>query len=96
MYETNPASGGPPFRSRLEGSEHVPGVEADERVLKSLVDGPTAGVTYVCEAAVGASLNSAVWRVRRITESGSTVLTEWAGTGDFDQIASNRTTLSYR
>ncbi len=60
-------------------------------------DVTTASTTYIGEAAVGSATSSAVWRVKKIDESGSpiTVAITWAGTGKFDQIYDNRTSLTY-
>lgn len=64
-----------------------------DRVVKQLIDAPSATVTYVCEAnTVGAPPSAAAWRIKRITVSGTTTTIQWGGTGAFDQIADNRAT----
>lgn len=64
-----------------------------DRVVKQLIDAPSATVTYVCEAnTVGAATSAAAWRIKRITVSGTTTTIQWGGTGAFDQIADNRAT----
>ena len=64
-----------------------------DRVVKQLIDAPSGTVTYVCEAnTVGAATSAAVWRIKRITVSGTTTMIQWGGTGAFDQIADNRAT----
>lgn len=71
-------------------------VKAAEEVYTTVIDNTsTANVTYMCEAPVGSLTSAAVWRCQKI-DSGSTPNTiKWAGTGDFDQIADNRTSLTY-
>lgn len=64
-----------------------------DRVVKQLIDAPSASVTYVCEAnTVGAATSAAAWRIKRITVAGSVTTIQWGGTGAFDQIADNRAT----
>lgn len=64
-----------------------------DRVVKRLIDAPSATVTYVCEAnTVGAATSAAAWRIKRITVSGNAITIQWGGTGAFDQIADNRAT----
>lgn len=63
--------------------------------LKTLVDVASATVTYTCEAPLGTATSSPAWRVSRATISGNVTLTEWAGGGAWDQIADNRTSLTY-
>lgn len=53
-----------------------------------------ATYTYIGEAEVGASVASAVWRIKRMTNSDYTLL--WAdGDAAFDNIWNNRASLSY-
>lgn len=64
-----------------------------DRVVKQLIDAPSAAVTYVCEAnTVGTATSAAAWRIKRITVSGTITTIQWGGTGAFDQIADNRAT----
>lgn len=64
-----------------------------DRVVKQLIDAPSATVTYVCEAAaVSTATSAAAWRIKRITVSGTVTTIQWGGTGAFDQIADNRAT----
>jgi hypothetical protein len=67
-------------------------------LLKIRVDDAGSGITYVGEAQPGASLAAAVWRIKRITDSGSPTDTDvdWAdGDINFDNIWNNRASLSY-
>jgi len=58
--------------------------------------GGTPDITYVGEADPGSATSSAIWRVKRVTDDGSELLTiEWAGGGNFDQIWDDRASLTY-
>jgi len=59
-----------------------------------LDDTSTAHVTYVGKAAIGSATSSNVWQVQKIDETTGMVI-QWAGTGVFDQIWDNRTSLIY-
>jgi len=60
-----------------------------------LDDTTTANITYVGEAAVGASTAASTWRIKRINETSGIVL-QWAdGNGNFDNVWSNRASLTY-
>jgi hypothetical protein len=60
-------------------------------------DVSTASVTYVGKATIGSAISSAVWQIAKIDESGSpiTFTKKYAGSGNFTQIWSNRTSLTY-
>lgn len=71
-------------------------METRSLAMKTLVDEASATVTYVGEAAVGSSLSTALWRIKRLTQSGTVLLIEWAdGNSNFDNIWDNRASLSY-
>lgn len=71
-------------------------VETRSQPMKTLVDEASSTVTYVGEAATGTSLSSALWRIKRLTQSGNVLLIEWAdGDGLFNNIWDNRAGLSY-
>lgn len=64
--------------------------------MKTAVDEASSTVTYVGEAATGTSLASALWRIKRLTQTGTVLLIEWAnGNGNFTNIWNNRAALSY-
>jgi len=54
-------------------------------------------VTYVGDAVIGTNTGSANWKIKRITESGTTYIeTLWAdGNEAFDNVWDNRASLSY-
>jgi len=53
-------------------------------------------VTYIGEATTGTTTSSSNWRIKRLTQSGSVLIIEWAdGNGNFDNIWDNRTSLTY-
>lgn len=51
-------------------------------------------VTYLGEAAVGSATSAAVWRIKKIVETGDDVSITYAG-GKFDQVWDNRASLTY-
>lgn len=53
-------------------------------------------VTYLGEAVPGTATSAAGWRIKKIDETSAPDLTiKYAGTGAFDQVWNNRTSLSY-
>lgn len=61
-------------------------------------DVTTTSVTYVGKAAIGSSVNSAVWQIKRVDESGTPITTviTWAdGNSSYDNVWSNRSSLTY-
>lgn len=71
-------------------------IETRSIPMKTALDEASATVTYVGEAATGTATGSASWRIKRLTQSGTVLLIEWAdGNGNFDNIWNNRALLSY-
>ena len=63
-----------------------------------LDDVSTSNVTYVGKARIGSAAGSAVWQIMKIDESGTPitlVITYADGNANFDNIWSNRTSLTY-
>ncbi len=62
-----------------------------------IFDGENSTYNYVGEAPVGSSESSAVWRIYRLTNSGTaSIKKEWAdGNSNFDNVWTNRASLSY-
>ena len=60
------------------------------------LDEASATVTYVGEAAAGSSTAAAVWRIKRITLTGSDLSIKWAdGDTNFNNVWDDRAILSY-
>lgn len=71
-------------------------IETRSKPMKTLVDEADASTTYVGEAATGTALGAASWRIKRLTQSGTVLLTEWAdGDGLFNNVWNNRASLTY-
>ena len=70
-------------------------LETSKKARSLLVDEASPTVTYVCEAAASSLTSAAVWRIKRITTSGSVVTVQWAAAGAYTQIANNRAALTY-
>jgi len=64
-----------------------PRYEGDVGAALTLVKYSGSGYTYICEALVGTARSTAAWRVMRITDATNDIV--YAGTGAFDQVATN-------
>ena len=59
-------------------------------------DDAGSGVSYVGMAAVGTLTSAALWRVKKMAETGADIAITWAdGDSSFDNIWDNRASLSY-
>jgi hypothetical protein len=68
----------------------------EEEMLDTEVDQSVPGVVYVGQAQPGTMSSSPLWRIKRITESGSSTSVDWAsGSSDFIHIWNNRLSLTY-
>lgn len=71
-------------------------VETRSQPMKTAIDEASSTVTYIGEATTGTTTSSSNWRIKRLTQSGSVLIIEWAdGNGNFDNIWDNRTSLTY-
>ena len=71
-------------------------IETRAQAMKTAIDEASSTITYVGEAACGTPVSAAAWRIKRITQSGSVMLIEWAnGSSNFNQIWNNRAALTY-
>jgi len=71
-------------------------METRNMAMSVAVDEASATVTYVGEAATGSSLASAVWRIKRLTQTGAVLLIEFAdGNGNYDNVWNSRASLAY-
>lgn len=72
-------------------------IEIRNKAMSLLVDKTTtASITYIGEAAPGTSESSANWRIFILDNSTSITKKKWAdGNGNFDNIWSNRASLTY-
>jgi hypothetical protein len=60
------------------------------------IDEASSTVTYFGKAVIGTADAGTVWQIKRLTETGTVVLTEWAdGDALFNNQWSNRASLSY-
>ena len=89
---------GTPTIIEIAGEQGPPGIAiAEDEVQYDVeVENASSTVTYVGQAAPGTATNAAAWRIKRITDTGSTVTVDWANGSDaFDQIWDDRATLTY-
>lgn len=71
-------------------------VSTRQLAMKTVMDEYSSTVTYIGDADTGSSVASAVWRIKRLTQSGTILYVEWAdGDGQFNNVWNDRTTLSY-
>jgi hypothetical protein len=71
-------------------------IDIAEQVLSTRIDEASSTVTYVGKAQPGTSAASAAWQIKKITESGTETIIEFAnGTDLFDNVWNNRGSLSY-
>jgi hypothetical protein len=74
----------------------VSSVSSTDTTYSIRVDDASSTVTYVGEAQTGSSELSAVWRIKKLTTTGTVLSIEWAdGNQQFDNVWTNRATLSY-
>jgi len=66
-------------------------------LLALQLDEAASSLTYIGEASPGSATSSAVWRIKRIDESGNPeIIIKWAdGNTNFDNVWDNRAALSY-
>ena len=64
--------------------------------LKTLIDAFSDTVTYIGKSAPNSSTSSAVWLIKKITESGTVTTIAYAdGDANFNNVWDNRTSLTY-
>ena len=100
IIEARPGSAG--FNPGSVGVSNVAGVAVNPATEETLAKKfaakiTTSGttITYVAQAAIGSSQASAVWRAKKITVSGNDTTITWAGGGNFNQVATDLTVLTY-
>lgn len=87
-----PSAGGNEYEDQVgtNGAGHVV-----DGALAEIID-QTSSATYYyhCEAIPGTATSAAAWRISRLTVASGVV--QWAdGNGKFDNVADNRTSLTY-
>lgn len=82
----------------VENIESNPaGTEAYRKVTDLLAVKVTVSgsVTYVGEAVIGSAQSAAVWRCKKIDETTGTIITWADSNSNFDNVATDLTTLTY-
>ena len=59
------------------------------------ITSPDANTTYIAIAPIGSLQSAAVWQAKKIVVTGNDTVVTWAGSGAFNQIATDLTTLTY-
>ena len=74
----------------------VSGVHSTDTLYSVKVDEVSATLLYVGEAAQGADPSAPVWRVRKLSTTGTVLSVQWAdGNQHFDNVWSSRAALNY-
>lgn len=60
-------------------------------------DVSTTNKTYIGKAPISTATSASAWQIQRLDQTGTpvTLVVKWAGTGIFDQVWDNRTSLTY-
>lgn len=69
-------------------------VETRSQAMATRLDEVSNTLNYVGEAAVGSADSAAVWRIKRITTTGTVLKIEYASSS-YNQIWNNRAALTY-
>lgn len=86
-WEEHGATGDVSTGRRLKYVQEVP--------LDTLIDEVDANTTYVGQASYGTATSSPLWRIKKITISGSITTIRFADNGRFTQVWDDRASLSY-
>lgn len=78
--------------NEITGSYERQGIT--EKPLAVLLDNTSDPILYIGKAQVGSDEADAVWQIAKLDTSSGLVKT-WAGTAGFDQVWSNRASLTY-
>jgi hypothetical protein len=68
---------------------------SSKEMHKKAIDEVSADLTYVGVARIGASDIAPVWKVKRISKSGTVTTIEWANRGEYTSVWADRATLTY-
>lgn len=64
--------------------------------LANQLDQVGTSTTYIGEAEPGTNLASALWRIKKVVETGPDIVITWAdGDSDFDNVWDDRLSLTY-
>lgn len=78
------------------GEKHLMDVATTSSPLATRVDEATSTVTYVGKAEIGTSAASALWQIQKIELVSTETIITWAdGNNSFDNVWSDRASLSY-
>jgi len=70
-------------------------VSPSKEARKKSIDEVSADLTYVGVARIGAQDVAPVWKVKRISKSGTVTTIEWANRGEYVSVWADRATLTY-
>lgn len=77
-------------------ASNQPAVPVEAPAQATRIDEVSSSVTYIGTAVVGTTAAAASWQIQRLTVSGTETIIEYAdGNATFDNVWSNRTSLSY-
>lgn len=83
------------YSNWVEGTSGRDGATSPTDDKITLIDEASDTVTYIGSALAASLTASGVWRIKRLTESGTSVSIEFAVAGSYDQVWDDRASLSY-
>lgn len=88
--------GGPATTTDIGSGKRGLDVATQAPAMATIIDEPSATVTYIGVAPIGSAGSGAVWQIKKMTVSGTVTSITWAdGNNSFDNIWDNRAALSY-
>lgn len=78
------------------GPQGPAGIGAEEEMFDMEIDSSNPAAVYIGYAQPGTAKATAGWRIKRVSDSGTSVSVEWAGgTADFVNIWNDRASYTY-
>lgn len=78
------------------GPQGPAGLGAEEELYDMEIDSSNPSAVYIGYASPGTAKSSASWRIKKVSDSGTSVSVEWAGgTANFVNIWDNRASYTY-
>jgi hypothetical protein len=79
---------------QADSNKDLDSISTYEGAISKRIDESSETITYIGEAVTGSSEIASVWRIRKI-DFNNPITIKWAGTAAFDQVWSNRASLTY-
>ena len=79
----------------IPGRPPMAGYTMQDKAFATKINEVSTSLTYVATAEIGTQLAANMWRAQKIEKTGNITLITWAGGGDFNQVATDLTALTY-